>query len=75
MEGESTIDVRIICEEIRKVSRTTLILEAWSEHSDTVGVKIEYHDLEADRKEYTKVDVPFRDLMNGLEAIRSILRA
>lgn len=75
MEGESTVDVRIICEEIRKVSRTTLILEAWSEHSDTVGVKIEHHDLEADRKEYTKVDVPFRDLMNGLEAIRSILRA
>ena len=28
MEGETTIDVRITCEEIRKISRTTLVLEA-----------------------------------------------
>lgn len=75
MEGETTIDIRITCAEIRKVSRTTLVLEAWSEHTDTVTIKIEHHELECDRKEFTKIEVPFRDLMNGLEAVRSILRA
>ena len=75
MEGETTIDVRIVCEEIRKVSRTTLVLEAWSEHIDTVTLKIEHHDLVSDGKEFTKIEVPFSDLMNGLEAVRSILRA
>lgn len=75
MEGETTIDIRITCEEIRKSSRTTLVLEAWSEHHDTVILKIEHHDLAGDLKEITKIEVPFRDLMNGLEAVRSILRA
>lgn len=75
MEGETTIDIRITCEEIRKSSRTSLVLEAWSEHSDTVTLKIEHHDLVSDGKEITKIEVPFRDLMNGLEAVRSILRA
>jgi hypothetical protein len=75
MEGETTIDIRITCEEVRKVSRTTLIIEAWSEELDTVSIKIEHHELENDRKEFTKVLVPFRELMNGLEAVRSILRA
>jgi hypothetical protein len=74
MEGEATIDVRIVCEEVRKVSRTTLILEAWSEHHDTVVVKIEHHELESDLKEFTKIEVPYQSLMNGLEAVRSILR-
>jgi len=75
MEGETTIDIRITCEEIRKVSRTSLILEAWSEHCDTVTLKIEHHELDSDIKEFTKIEVPFRDLMNGLEAVRSVLRA
>lgn len=75
MEGETTIDIRITCEEVRKVSRTTLVIEAWSEHHDTVTLKIEHHELEGDRKEFTKIEVPFSDLMNGLEAVRSILRA
>lgn len=75
MEGEMTADIRIVCEEIRKKRRVSVVLEAWSEELDTVLLKIEDHDLESDLKSGTEVKVPYQSLMHGLDAVRNIIRA
>ena len=74
MEGEITADIRIVCEEIRKKRRVSVVLEAWSEELDTVTLKIEDHDLESDLKSGTEVKVPYQSLMDGLNALRSVIR-
>lgn len=74
MEGEITADIRIVCEEIRKKRRVSVVLEAWSEELDTVTLKIEDHDLESDLKSGTEVKVPYESLMDGLNALRSVIR-
>ena len=74
MEGEITADIRIVCEEIRKKRRVSVVLEAWSEELDTVTLKIEDHDLESDLKSNTEVKVPYQSLMDGLNALRSVIR-
>ena len=74
MEGEMTADIRIVCEEIRKKRRVSVVLEAWSEELDTVLLKIEDHDLESDLKSGTEVKVPYQSLMHGLDAVRNIIR-
>jgi hypothetical protein len=74
MEGEITADIRIVCEEIRKKRRVSVVLEAWSEELDTVTLKIEDHDLESDLKSATEVNVPYQSLMDGLNALRSVIR-
>lgn len=75
MEGETTADIRIVCEEIRKSRRISVILEAWSEELDTVTLKIEDHDLVSDMRDGTSVKVPLNALINGLTAVRSIVNA
>jgi DNA primase large subunit len=75
MEGEMTLDIRITCEERRKVSRTTLILSAWTEHIDTVTLVIEEQDLENSTIENTKVEVPLNQLIQALEAVRKVMLA
>jgi len=75
MEGEMTADIRITCEEHRKISRTTLILSAWSEHFDTVTLAIEEHDLENSAIKNTRVEVPLNQLVQALEAVRKVMLA
>lgn len=75
MEGEITADIRIICEENRKIRRISVIIEAWSEEIDTVTLRIEDHDLVSDQRDGTRIKVPYNALMNGLAAVRSIVRA
>jgi hypothetical protein len=75
MEGEMTLDIRITCAEHRKVSRTVLRVEAWSEHIDTVTLVIEDHDLEYNKMTDTKVEVPLNQLIQALEAVRMVLLA
>lgn len=73
MEGECTIDIRIVCSEQRKVSRTTLLLEGWTEHIDTVTMTVEEHDLEKDEVTKTKIEVPLQQLIQSLDAVRKVL--
>jgi hypothetical protein len=75
MEGEMTLDIRITCAEHRKVSRTVLRVEAWSEHIDTVTLVIEDHDLEYNKMTDTKVEVPLNQLIQALEAVRKVILA
>jgi hypothetical protein len=75
MEGEMTVDIRITCEEQRKISRTTLILCAWTEHTDTVSLVIEEQDLENSAIKNTKVEVPLNQLVQALEAVRKVMLA
>jgi hypothetical protein len=75
MESEMTLDIRLVCEEQRKVSRTTLIVSAWSEHIDTVTLVVEKHDLEKDKIVNTKVEVPLSQMLDALDAVRKVLRA
>jgi len=75
MEGEMTLDIRITCAEHRKVSRTVLRVEAWSEHIDTVTLVIEDHDLEYNKMTDTKIEVPLNQLIQALEAVRMVLLA
>lgn len=75
MEGETTADIRIVCDEIRKIRRISVILEAWSEELDTVTLKIEDHDLVSDMRDGASVKVPLTALLNGLTAVRSIVNA
>jgi len=75
MEGEMTLDIQITCAEHRKVSRTILSVEAWSEHTDTVTLVIENHDLENNKMTDTKVEVPLNQLIQALEAVRMVLLA
>lgn len=73
MEGECTIDIRIVCSEQRKVSRTTLILEAWTEHIDTVTLVVEEHNLEDEKITNTKIEVPLQQLIQSLDAVRKVM--
>jgi DNA primase large subunit len=75
MEGEMTLDIRITCAEQRKISRTVLIIEAWSEQLDTATLVIEEQDLDKDQITNTKVEVPLNQLIHALEAVRMVLRA
>lgn len=74
MEGEMTADIRVVCEESRKIRRVSVILEAWSEELDTVVLKIEEHDLVTDLRSGTEVKVPFKALSNAITALRSVIR-
>lgn len=72
MEGELTMDIRIVCVEHRKVSKTTLCIETWSELLDTVTLVIEEHDLVEDRIETKKVEVPLNQLVRAISAARKV---
>jgi hypothetical protein len=73
MEGEMTMDIRITCEEQRKVSRTTLIVSGWTEDSSTVTLTVEKHDLEKDEIVNTKVEVPLPQMVQALDAVTKVL--
>lgn len=70
MEGEVTGDVKIVCHEVRKTRRISLILSTWSETLDDVGIRIEDRDLTTDLAEVTEVQVPLDALLRALNAIK-----
>ncbi len=68
MTHEARAEVRIVCEEERKVSRTTLIVESWSE-DPLVTITIQRHNLKTDKRQGDAVDVDPAQLIAAIRAV------